>query len=110
MNLLNRDEPIVVLKISAKPRHICTAGESQKLRRIGKEELHRQPVTLSHSIVNVGIELMFVIRRNNRSGVMTIGLRSRDEKLAVRQFGVQDGKCYRVNRCREHSVRQLWSE
>src|SRR5207244_2551985 len=64
MNVLDRHHSVVVDLVVAEARNVWSgtaeAGQGQRLRRVGKKELHCEKVALTHAPVQVRIELILL--------------------------------------------------
>src|SRR5436309_14056469 len=85
MNVLDRHHSVVVDLVVAEARNVWSgaaeAGQDQRLRRVGEEELHCEKVALTHSPVQVRIELVFLEDRRHGTGIAPLGLWSGDCKV-----------------------------
>src|SRR5436309_5175161 len=73
MNVLDRHHSVVVDLVVAEARNVWSgateAGQGQRLRRVGEEELHCEKVALTHSPVEVRIELVVLEDRRRGTGI-----------------------------------------
>src|SRR5262249_29983645 len=96
--VLKRDEPVVLLPIITEAWNISASfGKSDSRWRVREEELDREPVTLVEVMVNVRVELIFLVTRGGGAGVSPVRLGSRDQKLPIRQLHVQEGERRRMD-------------
>src|SRR4030095_11480642 len=98
MDVLKRYQAVVLCQIGPKPRDIGAAGrEGQELRRIREEESHRYRVLFADAVVNVCVELIFVIKRGGRSGVVPVWMGRRNQILPVWKSCVQHSERDRID-------------
>src|SRR5205807_6479808 len=101
VNLLNGDQPVVLLSICAEAGNVSPAiGKSKELWRVREEKLHCQPALFADVVVNVSVELILTIRGDGRARVMAVSLRCWNQELIVRQSCVQEGQRHRIDRGR----------